>query len=33
MADNLRKGDQVSWKSHGSEATGKVKKKDRKSVV
>jgi hypothetical protein len=27
MADNLRKGDQVSWQSHGSEATGKVKKK------
>jgi hypothetical protein len=27
MADNLRKGDQVSWQSHGSEATGKVEKK------
>ncbi len=27
MADNLRKGDQVSWQSHGSEATGKVKQK------
>jgi hypothetical protein len=27
MADNIRKGDQVTWKSHGSEATGKVEKK------
>jgi hypothetical protein len=27
MADNIRKGDQVSWKSHGSETTGKVEKK------
>ena len=27
MADNIRKGDQVSWRSHGSEATGQVEKK------
>ena len=27
MADSIRQGDQVTWKSHGSEATGKVKKK------
>ncbi|HEX4257800.1 MAG TPA: DUF2945 domain-containing protein [Streptosporangiaceae bacterium] len=27
MAENLRKGDQVSWQSHGSEATGEVEKK------
>ena len=27
MADNLRKGDQVTWKSHGGEATGQVEKK------
>lgn len=27
MSDNLRKGDKVSWKSHGGEATGKVEKK------
>jgi hypothetical protein len=27
MADNIRKGDKVSWKSHGSETTGKVEKK------
>jgi Hypervirulence associated proteins TUDOR domain len=25
--DNLSKGDQVSWKSHGGTAEGKVKKK------
>jgi hypothetical protein len=24
MADNLSKGDKVSWKSHGGEAHGKV---------
>jgi Hypervirulence associated proteins TUDOR domain len=27
MAKNLRKGDKVTWESHGSEATGKVEKK------
>jgi hypothetical protein len=27
MAKNLRKGDKVSWKSHGGEATGEVEKK------
>jgi len=27
MADSIRQGDQVTWQSHGSEATGKVKKK------
>ena len=27
MADNLRKGDQVTWQSHGGEAEGKVEKK------
>jgi hypothetical protein len=27
MARNLRKGDQVRWKSHGGEATGPVEKK------
>jgi Hypervirulence associated proteins TUDOR domain len=27
MADNIRKGDQVSWQSHGSEATGQVEEK------
>ena len=27
MADNLRKGDQVRWNSHGGEATGEVEKK------
>jgi hypothetical protein len=27
MADNIRKGDKVTWQSHGSEATGKVEKK------
>ena len=27
MADDLKKGDHVSWKSHGGEAEGKVEKK------
>lgn len=27
MAKNLRKGDEVSWQSHGSTAVGKVEKK------
>ena len=27
MAEKIRKGDQVTWKSHGSEATGKVEEK------
>lgn len=27
MADNLKAGDKVSWKSHGGEAHGKVVKK------
>ncbi|HWG14236.1 MAG TPA: DUF2945 domain-containing protein [Streptosporangiaceae bacterium] len=27
MAENLRKGDKVNWKSHGGEATGEVEKK------
>jgi Hypervirulence associated proteins TUDOR domain len=27
MAENPRKGDKVSWDSHGGEATGKVEKK------
>jgi len=27
MADKLSKGDQVTWKSHGGEATGKVEEK------
>ncbi len=27
MADELHKGDKVSWKSHGGEAVGKVVKK------
>ena len=27
MADELKKGDQVTWKSHGGEAEGKVEKK------
>lgn len=27
MSDEFRKGDQVSWKSHGGEAVGKVVKK------
>jgi len=27
MAKNLRKGDQVTWESHGGEATGQVEKK------
>ena len=27
MAENLRKGDEVSWESHGGEAEGKVEKK------
>jgi hypothetical protein len=27
MAENVRKGDQVTWKSHGGEATGQVEKK------
>ncbi|MEV6782985.1 DUF2945 domain-containing protein [Streptomyces sp. NPDC051098] len=26
-SDRLRKGDKVSWKSHGQNVTGKVKKK------
>ena len=27
MAENLRKGDKVSWNSHGGEAVGDVEKK------
>ena len=27
MAKNLKKGDQVTWRSHGSEATGAVERK------
>lgn len=27
MAGNIRKGDKVSWQSHGSETTGTVEKK------
>jgi hypothetical protein len=27
MADNPRPGDQVTWQSHGGEATGQVEKK------
>lgn len=27
MADDFTKGDQVTWKSHGGEAGGEVKKK------
>ena len=27
MAEEFRKGDEVTWKSHGGEATGKVEKK------
>ena len=27
MADNLKKGDKVKWKSHGGEAHGHVEKK------
>jgi hypothetical protein len=27
MADNLRKGDKVRWKSHGGEAVGEVEEK------
>jgi hypothetical protein len=27
MADDLKKGDHVTWKSHGGEAEGTVKKK------
>ena len=27
MADELKKGDHVSWKSHGGEAEGEVEKK------
>jgi hypothetical protein len=27
MSDNLKKGDHVTWKSHGSEAEGKVTRK------
>ena len=27
MTENLKKGDHVSWKSHGGEAEGKVEKK------
>ena len=27
MADDLRKGDHVTWKSHGGEAEGTVRKK------
>ena len=27
MADNLKKGDKVKWKSHGGEAHGTVEKK------
>jgi len=27
MADELRKGDPVTWKSHGGEAVGEVQKK------
>lgn len=27
MSDNLKKGDKVSWKSHGGTAEGKVERK------
>jgi hypothetical protein len=27
MSDNLKKGDHVTWKSHGSEAEGEVERK------
>ena len=27
MSDDLEKGDHVTWKSHGSEAAGEVKRK------
>ena len=27
MSDNLEKGDHVTWKSHGSEVEGEVKRK------
>ena len=27
MSDEFKKGDKVKWKSHGSEAVGKVEKK------
>jgi hypothetical protein len=27
MSDDLKKGDEVTWRSHGSEAVGKVEKK------
>jgi hypothetical protein len=27
MSDEFKKGDKVTWKSHGSEAVGKVEKK------
>jgi hypothetical protein len=27
MADELKKGDEVTWKSHGGEAEGEVEKK------
>jgi hypothetical protein len=27
MSDDLHNGDEVTWKSHGGEAVGKVKKK------
>ncbi|RIX30060.1 hypervirulence associated TUDOR domain-containing protein [Amnibacterium setariae] len=27
MADDLKKGDHVSWKSHGGEAEGEIEKK------
>ena len=27
MSDNLKKGDHVTWKSHGSEAEGEVTRK------
>jgi hypothetical protein len=27
MNDNLKKGDQVSWSSHGSKTSGRVEKK------
>jgi Hypervirulence associated proteins TUDOR domain len=27
MAENLRRGDKVRWKSHGGEAVGEVEKK------
>ena len=27
MSDEFKKGDKVTWKSHGGEAVGKVKKK------